>query len=398
MWGIGMHDDPGISEEALARARRAGINPARLDLLVARARQEVQTGRLPAVQLAVARDGAVAFSLALGTAGPASLFSVFSATKAVTAAAAWLLVQEGSLDLRMRVVDLIPEFASHGKESVRVEHLFTHTAGFPHAPFRPLDWLDPERRRGRWQQWRLSWPPGSRYEYHPTATMWVIAELIERLSGRAFIQFVREHVMVPLGLQDLFLGLPEAENGRVLACLPAGEPLTAADYQRLALPVPPETEVTEAAILSFNDPKIRAVGLPGGGAITTAADLAVFWQALLHGGLGTVTLWTADTLRRVREVRTGTLMDPLYGKLANRGLGVVVAGDEARTYRGFGHTNSPLAIGHNGAGGQIAWADPVTGLSFAYVTSGHDRNAVREARRSVALSSLAAVLTDPAPP
>jgi len=158
------------------------------------------------------------------------------------------------------------------------------------------------------------------------------------------------------------------------------------------MPPPPVTEVTEEAILNFNRPEVRAVGVPGGGAITSAADLARFWQALLHGGLGSARLWTEATLERARRVRTGDFRDPVFGKPASRGLGIVIAGDASRTYRGFGHTNSALAIGHNGAGGQIAWADPATGLSFAYVTGGHDRNTVREARRCVAISSLAAAL------
>jgi CubicO group peptidase (beta-lactamase class C family) len=224
--------------------------------------------------------------------------------------------------------------------------------------------------------------------------MWVIAELIERRSGLAFTEFVRSRVLQPLGLRDLFLGLPAQENARVVPCQPVGEPLTAADYARLGVPPPPVTEVTEAAILNFNDPQVRAVGVPGGGAITTAADLALFWQALLHGGLGGARLWSDATLARARRVRTGDLTDPVYGKAASRGLGIVIAGDASRTYRGFGHTNSPDAIGHNGAGGQIAWADPATGLSFAYVTGGHDRNPIREARRCVAVSSLAAALVD----
>ena len=50
------------------------------------------------------------------------------------------------------------------------------------------------------------------------------------------------------------------------------------------MPEPPITEVTEDAILAFNRPEFRAVGVPGGGGIATAADLALFYQGLLHGG------------------------------------------------------------------------------------------------------------------
>jgi len=60
-------------------------------------------------------------------------------------------------------------------------------------------------------------------------------------------------------------------------------------------------------------------------------------------------------------------------------------------YRGFGKTNSALAFGHGGAGGQIGWADPATGISIGYTTNGFDRNDLRQARRGVAISSLAAV-------
>jgi CubicO group peptidase (beta-lactamase class C family) len=48
-------------------------------------------------------------------------------------------------------------------------------------------------------------------------------------------------------------------------------------------------------------------------------------------------------------------------------------------------------FGHNGAGGQIAWADPETGISIGYCTNGLDRHPVRQARRVVAISNLAAV-------
>ncbi|MCZ6855805.1 MAG: hypothetical protein O7G86_17975, partial [Gammaproteobacteria bacterium] len=59
--------------------------------------------------------------------------------------------------------------------------------------------------------------------------------------------------------------------------------------------------------------------------------------------------------------------------------------------RGFGKTNSADTFGHNGAGGQLAWADPAPGISLGYCTSGHDRNTLRQGRRGVAISSYAAV-------
>ena len=80
------------------------------------------------------------------------------------------------------------------------------------------------------------------------------------------------------------------------------------------------------------------------------------------------------------------------GVPACRTLGLVRAGETDPHLRGFGRTVSARAFGHGGAGGQVAWADPDTGLSFAYLTGGHDRHQVRQPRRVTALSSLAAVL------
>jgi len=41
-------------------------------------------------------------------------------------------------------------------------------------------------------------------------------------------------------------------------------------------------------------------------------------------------------------------------------------------------------------GGQLAWADPATGLSLGYATDGYDRHEVRQPRRGTAISSIAA--------
>ena len=369
-----------------------GLDPQKLEELTRRVRQEVDEGLLPSAQIAVAREGRVGLLETFGEADNDTMYCVFSSTKAVMSAAAWLLIAEGRLDVKERVAAIIPEFATNGKEIVTVEQLFLHSAGFPSAPFRPLEWEDRESRLARFSRWRLNWAPGSRFEYHPTSSMWVIAEIVERRSGKDFREFIRERVIEPLGLTDLYVGLPAEENHRVSELMHVGEGLTSEDYDRLGVPEPPVTEVTEEAILTFNRPEFRAVGVPGGGGFATAGGLALFYQGLLHGGApGGPVVWNEETLAMGLEVRSGDLVDPLYGRLVNRALGVVVSGGADRNFRGFGHRNSPSAFGHGGAGGQIAWGDPATGISIGYCTNGHDRNPLRLGRRGVAISNRAAV-------
>ena len=370
-----------------------GINADKLADVVQRVRREVDDGLLPSAQIAVAREGRLALFETVGDATNDSLYCVFSSTKAVTSAAAWLLIEAGELSVDEIVADIVPEFATNGKHVVTVEQLFLHTAGFPHAPFRPTDWLDRDRRLARYAQWRLNWEPGSRFEYHPSSSMWVVAEIIERRTGRDFTEFVRTEIADPLGLDDLHVGLPAEQNARVTGLVHCGDPMTSEDYARLGIPEPPVTEVTEDAILSFNLPEVRAVGVPGGGGIMSAAELALLYQGLIHGGsVDGPRVWQDDTLEMARTVRSGDLRDPMSGVPVNRGLGIVVAGDEYRNFRGFARENSPLAFGHGGAGGQIAWGDPVTGISIGYCTNGHDRNPMRLGRRGLSISKRVARL------
>lgn len=183
-----------------------GIDPEKLHAVFERAEQEVRDGLLPSVQIAIARRGKIAGMRTFGrvsheegaaAATNDTLYVVFSATKALTSAAAWLLIEAGKLSIAERVADIIPEFGSGGKDVVTVEQLFTHTAGFPYAPFNPLEWHDRAKRGERFGRWKLNWEPGTRFEYHPTSTMWVVAEVIERRSGMDFGEFVRSRIATP---------------------------------------------------------------------------------------------------------------------------------------------------------------------------------------------------------
>ena len=380
-----------LTDEQAARVQQFDLNVEKVEALLQRAGKEVDDGLLPAAQLAIAREGEVVLHQSYGSAQDDSLICVFSATKAITSAAAWLLFQQGELAEEERVADIVPEFATKDKGHITVGQLFSHTAGFPHAPFAPLDWDDKDKRYARFAKWWLNWDPGSRFEYHASSSMWIIAEIIERRSGETYRDFVRSQVIEPLQLQDLYVGLPTPQNPRALPCVYVGEAMTPQEYKDLGMRVPPETEVTESAILSFNTPEVRAVGVPGGGAFATASAMTLFYQALLHGGNSHASPWSMQTLLDARRVRSGDFTDLLFKKPANRALGLIISGNKSRNFRGFGKTNSPEAFGHNGAGGQLVWADPATGTSFTYLTPGHDRNSVRQGSRGVAISSLAAV-------
>ncbi len=380
-----------------------GVDPEKLEALFQRAEREVREGLLPSCQIALARRGRLAGMRSFGRvshqgaaervpAGNETLYAVFSCTKAITSAAAWLLIQEGKLALDERVADVVPEFGSHGKHAVRVAHLMTHTAGFPYAPYPPSEWSDPAARLERFRSWRLDWEPGSRFEYHPTSSMWVVAELIERRSGQDFRAFVRSRIAQPLGLDDLHLGLPRELHARLADIEHVGRALTKQELDELGFPDVPEGEVTEEAIQGFNRATVREAGVPGGGGVMTAGDLALFYQALLDGRSADGTrLWTSEMLREALCIHSGGLRDRWFRQRANRGLGVVIAGGEERATLGFGRTGSERIFGHGGAGGQIGWADPETGISLGYCTNGFDRNQLRQARRGVGISSRAAL-------
>ena len=92
-----------------------------------------------------------------------------------------------------------------------------------------------------------------------------------------------------------------------------------------------------------------------------------------------------DTTDTTTKVRTSAIPP------ANRTRGLVVKGEGERAHmRGMGRVVGPRAFGHNGAAGQIAWADPDTGVSFCFLTNGIDEHELRQWRRSAGLANRAA--------
>ncbi len=366
------------------------IDATKVDALLTRARREVDDGLLPSCQIALAVEGELVAFEAYGDATRDTRYAVFSCTKAFVAGAVWALMGDGLIDVRLRVADYIPEFGANGKDQITVEQVMLHTAGFPHAPLGPPAWATRDGRLTTFAAWRLNWEPGTTYEYHATSAHWVLAEIIERVAGADYRDVVEARITEPAGLPRV-LGLAEgtAQDGIAELAI-VGEPATAEEIRATfgvdALPV---TEVTPAALMQFNDPATRAVGVPGGGGVMRASDLALYYQTLLHNP---GEMWRPDVLADATGNVRNLLGERTTGVPANRSLGLLLAGDDGYSnVRGLGRTVSPQAFGHNGAAGQLAWADPATGLSLGYCTNGIDQHVVREPRRGTAISSLAAV-------
>jgi CubicO group peptidase (beta-lactamase class C family) len=370
-----------------------------IQALLARAEKSASYDPRCATQVALARNGELLAFEAYGSAPIGgdgaepraadrdTLFAVYSVTKAITSSASWILLQEGALALGDRVVDHIPEFGDHGKDVVTVEQLLTHTAGFPTATLPDTDWFDSEKRSRHLAGWKLDWKPGSRFTYHPTSSMWVLAELITRVSGVDYQEFIRTRVFEPLGLASLFMGLPESEDHRVADVVSIGEPMSA--EQAAASPVDAPV-IGPDTVEWANRPENRRVGAPAGGAIATAADIALFYQGILADAEGRgAGIWRPETIRDVWTIRNEELIDPMTKQPALRGLGVVMAGESGKMWRGFAETCSPRAFGHMGAAGQVSWADPESGLSFVFLTNGAQQNAGRQGANGFRLSMLA---------
>jgi CubicO group peptidase (beta-lactamase class C family) len=368
------------------------IDDAKIERLLARVQREVDDGLLPAAQIAVAHEGKVVVDATFGAPGE-SRFIVFSATKALVAGAMWRLIDRGDVDVAAPVATYLDAFATNGKGVVTVEQVLTHTGGFPFAPLGPPRWRDRAGRLEAMARWRLTLEPGEVFTYHPTAGHWVLAEIISEVTSLDHTDAIQQLVTDPLGLPRL-LGIPLDQRDGILESVGVGSVPTPAEMKEafgievdLEALIP--SDVALGALLTLNDPEAQALGVPGGGGVMRAADLALLYQGFLHNPGD---LWSPEVLAAGTQEARVVLPD-IWGVPSNRTLGLIVAGDDGLGHRrGFGRAASSRAFGHRGAGGQLAFADPESGLSVGYATSGLDQHLIRQERRDTAISSLAADL------
>jgi CubicO group peptidase (beta-lactamase class C family) len=299
---------------------------------------------------------------------------VYSATKGLAAMTLALAHSRGWLDYDERVCTYWPQFAQHGKERITVRQLLAHQAGLfaldqrlDRAAIADLDYLAAVLARQK-----PAWEPGTRQAYHGITLGYYEGELLRRVDPqhRSLGQFFQDEIAVPLGL-DVYIRLPEAIPNTRLATIarPGWMGILTGFPLRLAIDTLHQgSNISRALVgseLPHDDRRIyaRNFEIAAGGGVGTARAIARAYSVFATGGreLGL----RPETLARLAAPAIPAACG-FYDECLRT---------EARFSLGFLKPcpafpfGSASAFGSPGAGGAMGFADPATGIAYAYVTS-----------------------------
>ena len=377
---------PGDLEAITTRAAEEdadGLEPNAVGDIWRAAERLYKTGYYPAVALCVRHRGRVVLDRAIGHArgnGPGedgdagqvlattdTPFVIFSAAKATTAILTHLLDERGLLHLGDRVCEYIPEFASHGKEAITIEHVLSHRAGVPNMPKEVFD-LDRIDDRGAILQTIIDAEPQTRpgklLSYHAVSGGFILAEVIERITGKDIREVLSDELLRPLDFRWGNYGVSPAEVDLVGLSYPTGPralPPVSTVLER-ALGLPPD-EVTR----SSNDPRFLTGVVPSANVVTTANELSRFYELMRAGGeLDGVRIMEPKTIRRATVEHAYRQIDLTLLAPMRHSAGFILGADVVSLYG----PDTDEAFGHLGFTNILGWADPERELSVGLITSG----------------------------
>jgi CubicO group peptidase (beta-lactamase class C family) len=370
---VAAEDDPaetGVDAEAVERIWDA-------------ARRLYGTGIHPGIQLCVRRHGRIVLDRSIGHArgngpdddqeaekvalSPATPFCIFSASKSVTAMVAHLLDQQGLVHIDDRVAEYIPEFAQHGKDRITINHVLAHRAGVPNVPAEVLDIEnigDDERILRVMCEAEPMMRPGRALAYHAISGGFIIAEIVKRVTGKPIRSYLAEEILDPLGFRWMNYGVA-GEDVEQVACnyvtgAPAFPPLST--VLKRALGKHPD-EVTAIS----NDPRFLTGVIPAGNVVTTANELARFFELLRMGGeLDGVRIFDQRTIKRALTEQAYRQVDLSLGAPMRHSAGFILGAHVVSLYG----PDTDHAFGHLGYTNILGWADPERAISVGLITSG----------------------------
>ena len=244
-------------------------------------RAQMKRQRIPGLALAVVKDGVVIKAEGYGVADrktaapvtPDTVFKIASVSKQFMATGIMLLVQDGRVRLDDDVGRYLPDVPASWA-GITVRHLLSHTSGLQRgAPgWTTASSNDAEDIRSAYPV-PLRFAPGTKWEYSNLGYT-VLAEIIARVSGRSWPEFMTARVFRPAGM-------------------------LATRTTTVTEPVP-----NRASGYTDNDRLLEAPDWaavrPSGGFLSTVRDLAR-WDAVLYGDsilseASRRAMWTATTL------------------------------------------------------------------------------------------------------
>lgn len=345
----------------LAASVSAELDRARLVLLDTLVEDAIRDGRLPGAVVVVGHAGEIVYERAFGARAvdgppeamtPDTIFDLASLTKVVaTTTSVMILVEEGRLRLRDRVATYLPEFSSHGKDRITIEHLLTHVSGLrPDLPLEEVfEGADTAIARAADEVPEAG--PGERFVYSDI-NFFVLGEIVRRVTGQTLDQFARDRIFRPLGMRDTGFNPPASLRPRIAPTEPCAP---------LAWPCGGDGAVMLRG--RVHDPTARRMGGVAGhaGLFSTAGDLARFCRMLLGAGtLDDVRILAPLTVARMTRVSTPPQMAD------RRGLGWDL---DSRFSSNRGDLFSFGSYGHTGFTGTSLWLDPASDTFVVFLSS-----------------------------
>lgn len=363
-------------DDALPRAtpEAAGMSSDRLQAVAAVLRQYVADGRIAGAVAGVARRGKVVYLESIGLRNresktpmtEASLFRVYSMTKAVTAVAVMMLVEGGTLRLADPVSKYLPEFrnvrvqesdgtARPPAREITIEDLLRHTSGLSHRTSELYRRLRVRSRAESLAQFitsitraPLMEDPGTRFRYSEATT--VLGRVVEVAAAKPFDAFVTDRILRPLGMNDTSWWVAPSAADRLVTVYQRGQDGALTPFEIEAVPFTQKPALMEGAV----------------GLVSSAADFLRFGQMLLNRGtLGGARLLAPATVEAM--TKNGLSAPLLQAKGGSVGWGLanvdVVVSPGSR-----GYLTAVGEYGWDGSAGTFFAVDPSRELVVTLMT------------------------------
>jgi CubicO group peptidase (beta-lactamase class C family) len=280
---------------------------------------------------------------------------VCSTSKVVVAIATLMLWDRGLLDLDEPIAAYWPEFAQNGKETITTRQVLVHSSGLP--GFGQVLSADDARKWDRMvsliERAALWYEPGTVTCYHAMTFGFILGELVRRISGRAFVQFVAQEITEPLDADFQYTVSAPRDLARL------AEPRFVLDSPPVMAPMGDRVgaEIAEYVFDLVGNECLTVVD-PGGSGIANARALARIGSIMaLEGnvdGRRYLSQRTVDEATREQSYAE----DQMQGWV-RRGL---FFGLDSKEFP----APTPTTIHWGGMGGSWLTMDPASGISCAY--------------------------------